>query len=61
MLANIVLERSIHEDTTWLYVISSSHAMLILEILRPKTAMDSRWGLVYFDYLPNIFRNWRQV
>ena len=42
MLGNIVLDRSIHENTTWLYVISSSHAMLILEILRPKIAMDSR-------------------
>ena len=42
MLENIVLDRSIHENTTWLNVISSSHAMLILEILRPEVAMDSR-------------------
>ena len=42
MLGNIVLDRSIHENTTWLNVISSSHAMLILEILRPEIAMDSR-------------------
>ena len=42
MLGNIVLDRSIHENTIWLSVISSSHAMLILEILRPEIAMDSR-------------------
>ena len=42
MLGNIVLDRSIRESTTWLNVISSSHAMLILEILRPKIVMDSR-------------------
>ena len=42
MLENMVLDRSIHENTTWLNVISSSHAILILEILRPKIAMDSR-------------------
>ena len=42
VLENMVLDRSIHENTTWLNVISSSHAMLILEILRPEIAMDSR-------------------
>ena len=42
MLENMVLDRSIHENTTWLNVISSSHAMLILEILRPEIAMGSR-------------------
>ena len=42
MLENIVLDQSIHENTTWLYVISSSHAVLILEILRPEIAIDSR-------------------
>ena len=42
VLENIVLDRSTNENTTWLKVISSSHAMLILEILRPKIAMDSR-------------------
>ena len=61
ILANIVLDRSIHENTTWLIVISSSYAMLILKILRLEIAMDSRWGLVYFDHLPNVFRNWGHV
>ena len=42
MLENMVLDRSIDENTTWLNVISSSHAMLILEILRPEIAMGSR-------------------
>ena len=42
MLGNIALDRSIHENTTWLNLISSSHAMLILEILSPKIAMGSR-------------------
>ena len=61
VLENMVLDRSIHKNTTWLNVISSSHAILILEILRPEIAMGSRWGLVYFDHLPNVFRNWGQV
>ena len=42
MLGNIVFNRSIHENTTWLNVISSSHAMVILKILRPEIAMYSR-------------------
>ena len=42
VLENMVLDRSILENTTWLNVISSSHAMLILEILRPEIAMGSR-------------------
>ena len=42
MLGNIVLDQSIHENTTWLNVISSSHAMLILEILRPEITIYSR-------------------
>ena len=61
ILGNIVLDWSIHENTTWLYVISSSDAMVILEILRHKIAMNSKWRLVYFDHLPNAFHNWRQV
>ena len=42
MLGNIVLDRSINENTTWLNVISSSHEMLILKIFRPEIAIDSR-------------------
>ena len=42
VLENMVLDRFIHENTTWLYVISSSHALIILEILRPEIPMDSR-------------------
>ena len=61
MLGNTVLDGSIHENTTWVYATSSSHAMLILKIVRPKIAMDSRGELVYFDHSPNAFRNWGQV
>ena len=58
MLENMVLDRSIHENTRWFNVISSSHAKLILELfLRLEIAMDSRWGLAYFDHFPNVFRN----
>ena len=42
MLENMVSDRSIHKNTTWLNVISSSHAILILKVLRPEIAMDSR-------------------
>ena len=42
LLENMVLDRSIHENTTWLSVISSSHAMLILESLRPEIVVGSR-------------------
>ena len=42
MLENMISDRSIHENTTWLKVISCSHAMLILEILTPEIAMGSR-------------------
>ena len=42
VLENMVLDRSIHENTKWLQVISSSHVMLIKEILRPEIAMGSR-------------------
>ena len=42
MLGNIVLDRSIHENTTWLNVINGSQAMLILKILRPEITMYSR-------------------
>ena len=41
MLGNIVLDQSIHENTIWFNVTSSSHAVLILEIFRPEIAMDS--------------------
>ena len=37
MLKNIVLDRSANENTTWLLVISISHAMLILESLYLKS------------------------
>ena len=37
VLENMILDQSIHVNTTWLNVISSSHAMLILEILDLKS------------------------
>ena len=42
VLKNMVFDQSIHENATWLNFVSSSHAMLILEILRPEIAMNSR-------------------
>ena len=42
MLGNIVLDQSMHKNTTWVNVISSSHAMLTLEILRHEITMDYR-------------------
>ena len=49
MLGNSVLERSAHENTTWLLVISISHTMLILESLDMKSLWVLGWFVVYFD------------
>ena len=49
MLENSVLDRSAHENTAWLLVISNSHATLILESLDLKSLRVLGWFMVYFD------------